>query len=111
MAWQVAYREEDKKYRLWSTISDNWITDWGSKQEIQQVIAEDCLRRYQAEVVKMFLQFPHLWWSTDSSTLIQDDEADERYIAWLETSCDAGNKYYEVLEKKFQEVMRELGGG
>jgi hypothetical protein len=41
--------------------------------------------------------------------MILDEEAEERYLAWLKTLNHAGDRYYEVLEEKYNEVVKELG--
>lgn len=109
MGWQVAYRERDKKYRLWTTISDGWLTDWGTKQEIQRYIADAMLLEHKKQVIKMCLGFPDLWPSKDSLCYIKDEVAHDRYADWLKILNEATEEtYVDLIESKYNEVMSEL---
>jgi hypothetical protein len=108
MGWRVGYREKDNKYRLWSTISDTWLTDWSPKKDIQRDIAQQYLWEYKKKVVEMYLDFPHHWPSSEGARLMVDEEAGKRYRDWLEELINAGDRYYDVLDKRFNEVMKEL---
>lgn len=37
MARQLHYRKKDDKYALWSTIVDDYITDWEDKETIRNI--------------------------------------------------------------------------
>ena len=36
MARELHHREKDNKYALWSTIADEYITEWEDKEEIRK---------------------------------------------------------------------------
>jgi hypothetical protein len=108
MTWQVAHRDNDKKYRIWSTISDSWITEWETKQEILTFLAASYLLEYKQKVVELYLKFPHHWPAREGGRrLILDEEGEANYLAWLETLSHAGDMYYDMVEKKFNEVTNE----
>lgn len=112
MGWQIAYREKDKKYRLWSTVSDSWLTDWSTKKDVQRYIAEDYLWEYKKHVIELYFRFPHHWPSRDSAAYkyMTDEAAAQEYGAWLQTLVDAGDDTYcEVIENTYNEVIKELG--
>lgn len=35
MSRELHHRKSDDKYALWSTVSDSYVTEWGSKKEIR----------------------------------------------------------------------------
>jgi hypothetical protein len=110
MTWQVAHRDSDKKYRIWSTISDSWITEWETKQGILTFIATSYLQEYKGKVVELYLEFPHNWPAREGGKrMIRDEEGSENYLAWLKTLSQSGDDYYETVEKKYNEVVKELG--
>jgi hypothetical protein len=108
MGWRVGYREKDKKYRLWTTISDGWLTDWSTKKDIQGYIAEEYLWEYKKKVVEMYCRFPHHWPSKEGVRPMIDEDASKRYGDWLGELSNAGDRYDEVLDKRFNEAMKEL---
>ena len=36
MARELHYRKKDNKYALWSTIVDDYVTEWADKETIRQ---------------------------------------------------------------------------
>ena len=44
MARELHHRKKDDKYALWSTIVDDYITEWKSKEEIEKEWLEDSIR-------------------------------------------------------------------
>lgn len=36
MARQLHHRKKDNKYALWSTIADDYVTEWADKEEIRK---------------------------------------------------------------------------
>lgn len=109
MGWQVAYRKRDNTYRLWSTISDDWLTDWSTKQDIQKYIAEDMLLDHKKQIIKMCLGFPNLWPAKGSLSYIKDEAGHDRYGDWLKVLNEATEEtYIELVETKYNEVIGEL---
>ena len=45
---------KDGKYRLWSSYTDTFITDWESKGEIESYLRVDALTRFDFEVEQRF---------------------------------------------------------
>src|SRR5947209_7451667 len=108
MGWRIAHREKGDKYRLWSTVSDRWLTDWSTKRDIQRYITEDYLWEYKKKVIEVYLKFPHHWPSKERMAYILDEAGKEAYSAWLKTLIDAGDTYYELVENKYNEVVKAL---
>lgn len=111
MSWRVQYREKDQQYRLWSTISDTWLTGWETRQTIQRYIAEEMLFDYKKKVIEMYLKFPHHWPDADGGGIryMQDKAGHQAYGAWLETLASASHETYEELvEQKYQEAVKAL---
>lgn len=37
MARELHHRKKDNKYALWSTIIDNYVTEWADKETIRKI--------------------------------------------------------------------------
>lgn len=107
MSWRIACR--DGQYRLWSTISDEWLTDWESKESIQHYIADEYLFEHKKRIIKLYLQFPHHSMSMDGKYLLNED-GHQAYGKWLEalTKIDDPDIYIKHIEQKYNEIMQTL---
>lgn len=50
MSRQLHYRKSDNKYALWSTIIDDYITDWENKETIRNIWYKDKVDEAQKQV-------------------------------------------------------------
>jgi len=91
MSWLIKHRKKDDKYRLWTTISDGWITDWLTRDEMIKVVSFDYKEALKDKVRKLQLTFPNGWHDKDSHARIND----ERY----KTEADWHKLKYEELTK------------
>ncbi|MCI8470382.1 MAG: hypothetical protein HFJ35_02660 [Clostridia bacterium] len=55
MARELHRRKKDDKYALWSTIVDDYVTDWKSKEEIEKEWLEDLIKDAKVKV-KSYMQ-------------------------------------------------------
>ncbi len=55
MARELHHRKKDDKYALWSTIVDDYVTDWKSKEEIEKEWLEDLIKDAKVKV-KSYMQ-------------------------------------------------------
>ncbi len=74
----IKHRKKDDKYRLWTTISDgwltNWLTKWGMIRHLQHRVREQAER----ECEEIAARFPDGYWDTNMKR-INDERAAERY--------------------------------
>lgn len=50
MARELHYRKSDDKYALWSTIVDDYVTEWKDKEEIRKIWYEDKIDEAKKQV-------------------------------------------------------------
>ena len=50
MTRQLHYRKKDNKYALWSTIIDDYITDWEDKETIRNIWYKDKIDEAKKQV-------------------------------------------------------------
>lgn len=55
MARELHHRKKDDKYALWTTIVDDYVTDWKSKEEIEKEWLEDLIKDAKVKV-KSYMQ-------------------------------------------------------
>lgn len=93
MSWQVKHRKKDDKYRLWTTISDGWLTNWLSRDEMIEAISGEYQEEVSEKVEKLRLTFPNGWTDTEGERFqcLQDD----RYMS----EADWHKHQYEKLTK------------
>lgn len=108
MAWQLS--RKDNLYRIWSTISDSWLTDWISREEALAVWYDSALMDFKKKVIEQYLKFPHFWSDRDNHCYIKDDVANERYVQWLHELSEKqnGDEYYQFVDEMFEKIKTEL---
>ena len=50
MARELHHRKKDNKYALWSTIVDDYVTEWKSKEEIEKEWLDDLIKDAKVKV-------------------------------------------------------------
>lgn len=50
MARELHHRKKDNKYALWSTIVDDYVTEWKSKEEIEKEWLNDLIKDAKVKV-------------------------------------------------------------
>lgn len=113
MGWQVSRRtlkSGKKQYRLWTTISDGWLTKWSSREEMLQYLAAHAEYDYKKTVVEFYYRFPHHFGDYDSKkvAIILDDEANKRYSDYNRRFLDAKD-CFDFIEEEFKKISQELG--
>ncbi len=107
MGWQLSRKGD--QYRIWSTISDQYVTEWISREEVLACWYDDALMQFKKKVIEQYLKFPHFWGNRDTHTLISDDAANERYGQWLHELSEKREEeaYYTFIDETFEKVRRE----
>lgn len=50
MARELHHRKKDDKYALYSTIVDNYITEWSDKESIKEIWLDDLIKKAKRKV-------------------------------------------------------------
>ena len=92
MSWLLKHRKKDDKYRIWTIISDGWITDWLVRDEIIEAIRGQYFSDYKKDFDKLKKTFPNNWYEKDTHKIITDN----RYMS----IADWHKEQYEKLTGK-----------
>lgn len=109
MSWRIA--QKNGLYRIWSTISDEWLTDWISRKEAIQFYYDDMLVDFKKRIIEKYKSFPNHCNSHDEpNTLITDKEGYQEYMAWLHKLGNTKNadEYYALIDEEFSKIMADL---
>lgn len=108
MGWQISIKEiknKEAKYKIWSTISDSYITDWLTKKEFIQFIFWNKLEDFMRDFLKSVIPFPDRWTNHDNNNRIDLPENRAIINKILNDSFDNDN----VIPYKFIEILKENG--
>ena len=71
MSWLIKQNKQKNKFRIWSTISDSYITKWGNRGEIIKVIIMIWMERLGKQNKELQRDFPNGWTDKDTKQLIR----------------------------------------
>jgi hypothetical protein len=107
MGWQIAQRAG--KFRIWSTVSDAWLTDWLTRDEAIKFYYDDALLAFQKKIIEKYFSFPHHWLQHDNRQVIINQEGSEKYLAWLSELMDKPDEEYAAfVNETFEQVMKDI---
>lgn len=108
MGWNLS--RKDNQYRIWSTVSDQYVTDWISREEVFEHWYDDALLQFKKKVIEQYLKFPDFWGDHDSHRYIKDDAGHERYGQWLHELSKKHNEdeYYQFVDESFKKIRAEV---
>lgn len=65
MAWIIDVSKNLKKYRIYSTVADGFITDWMTKKQIKEYHKKVTLKRMDED----YKHFPRGWMGMDDKII------------------------------------------
>lgn len=99
----LKFRNKDTKWRLWTTISDGWLTDWLTEEEMKAVLADDYKRDYKLKVIEAYWTFPHKYYDKDTHKMFNNHKAMIEFGEWHLEALKS--KDYEAeVDKKYLEL-------
>lgn len=102
MGHLLKHREKDNKYRLWSTISDVWLTKWMTENEIKKDLATQLEYDYKVKIIERLWSFPHGYYDKDDNRMFNNWDAYRAFTRW-NLKATRGD-YYAEIDKKFKEL-------
>ncbi len=108
MGWTVKTKTEKgiTKYKIWTTISDGWITEkWLTKDEITKFFFWKRLRDFRDKLLEDAMTFPNDYYDKDTGKRIFDEKISDDY---REFAYKNSNKE-EVLFDKLSEILNANG--
>ncbi len=109
MGWEVAQKAD--KVRIWSTISDAWLTDWITRDEAIGFYYDNALLAFKKQVIQKVLSFPHYWpeHGKGRRAVIVNQEGSERYLAWMhELTSKSSEEYDAFINETFNAIMESI---
>jgi hypothetical protein len=110
MSWEAS--QKDGKYRIWSTISDAWLTDWIDRNEAIKLYYDCTLLGFKKKIIEQYYKFPHFWVSHDSNNcnIIYDEEGHRRFVEWMQllNSKKDPDEYYKLIDEIYEKIMKTL---
>lgn len=111
MGWLVSIKEteEGKKYRLWTTISDGWLTEWSTKDEIIKFLFWQKFIKFMEGVLEDGMDFPNGWYDKKNTRRIFDENNNTFHEFMYKGLKVKGKSRDEVLVEKFSEIIDAIG--
>ena len=109
MGWEIA--QKAGKVRIWSTISDAWLTDWLTRDEALSFYYDDALLTFKKHVIKTCLSFPHHWpeHGNGRRAVCINQEGSDRYLAWIKELASKPDEDYEsFVDETFNTLLERL---
>lgn len=109
MGWQIAHKAG--KFRIWSTVSEAWLTEWLTREEALSFYYDDALLSFKKQIIEKCLSFPHHWpeHANGSRAVIVDEEGSKRYLAWMhELTHKSKEEYVPFINETYEHMLRDI---
>lgn len=107
MGWIV--KQKDDKYRIYSTVIDDYLMGWSSRQTILKYILGVKYQDFIQNIIKTYMIFPHHCRSEAGKVHVEPELVD-LHIDWMtELHLVSADQYYEEIDAKFNKVLCGLG--
>lgn len=103
MSLMLQHRAKDDKWRLYTTISDDWLTGWLSAVNMKRVIADYHKTDYRLKVIGEYWTFPHGYYDRKTYKRLTNFPAVEAFTAW-HLKALRSKDYDGALNKKYKEI-------
>lgn len=50
MARELHYRKKDNKYAVWSTVSDEYVIPWDTKEKVKERWLQDLIKKAEEKI-------------------------------------------------------------
>jgi hypothetical protein len=95
MGWLIEQKKD--KYRVYSTISDEYITEYIGKEELVRFVFWHKFERFMEDMLKEMICFPHGWTEKKTGKLMHSGT--EKHEEYFEIIRDRKTKYVQFLNK------------
>jgi hypothetical protein len=110
VGWRIS--RKDGKFRVWSTISNDWLTDWISRKEFIKFYHDDMLIDFKKKIVEQYYKFPHGWFDQDrlATAFISDEDGYGDHLRWMDklNKTKDYDEYVKLVEEMYDQIMKEL---
>lgn len=108
MGWYLS--RKDNQYCIWSSISDQYITDWISREEALAVWYDSTLIDFKKKVIEKYLGFPCYWHDCNSNKVFMDEDRHAQLCQWLKKLSDTHDEdeYYRIVDEMYEKIKKEV---
>jgi hypothetical protein len=105
MGWSIKTQKsgEETQYRILSSIVDDYICEWMTKDELIQWFFWRRFQEFMEAFLKDAITFPSGW--TVDGKRIFDEKSEDAYLSMLKNKYDDN----EFLSNKFAEELKKMG--
>lgn len=108
MGWRLEKRETKKhgvQYKIWTTISDGWITkDWMSREEILKFLFWHKMRDAFESFMDEVYTFPDSWYDNNGNIVEDRPSARDEWYEFQRKSIGNPEFFYNTLFKELDKL-------
>lgn len=108
MGWR--FEQKDDKFRVWSTVVDDYLTDWLDRSQVLEYIYESRLRQFKKEIIEVSLTFPDKTMRVESNIFHSDMTRRDVHTKWIKAlHLLKGDTHDTEIDRAFQEALDSMG--
>ena len=97
-----------EQYRIWTGNSDEWMTDWMTREELIKFLFWDRFYDFVTDFLKDEATFPHHWGRKGEMTVIVRKEEALSFGKFMQDALYS-DQYEKIILTKFSEVLEKYG--
>lgn len=113
MGWLLKTKEENEvtKYKIWTTISDGWITEeWMTRDEIIKFLFWNKFYDFMDKFIEESITFPNGYYDKDTHKRNWDDKLNDEHYEFTKSKHGVkGIDYVKLSVNKFSEILNYHG--
>jgi len=98
-------RNAKGQWRLWTTISDGWLTDWISEKDMKAQLVWDYDLDYRIKTIQLLWTFPHGYYDKKTHKILSNHDALIAFNEWHLQALKSDN-YEDQLNAKYEELVK-----
>lgn len=110
MGLQLKHREKDDKWRAWTTISDGWLTNWLTEDQMKVYLVSRREHQHKLDAIEVVMGFPHGYSDKDDGLRILNGPVSDFYD-WHGEALKDYDTYEDEVDRKYEELIGALEGG
>ncbi len=105
MGLLLKHRDKDNKWRLWTTISDGWLTGWLNEKEVKKYRVDQIEFDAKLKVIEELMAFPNGFTDYDTHKRLSGPVTD--FYEWHLEVLKSPD-YEKIVEAKYKESIKGL---
>lgn len=110
MGWNIETRKgkQETEYRIWSTVSDSWLNEWSTRDEVLVYIFFNKFNRLIEDFVKESMFFPGEYVNKKMVLYRAEEKMYDEYHKLLRQSYRVKEDDIDPMDEKFKEILSRL---